>query len=56
MEFTDRWALLYRDTFTLAFFCKSIEHAGTFCESIGTKYRVLEHHALVFCELLQYNY
>ena len=30
-------------------------HFGTFCESICTKYRILEHHPHVFCKLLQYH-
>ena len=48
------WALLYRDTFKPVFFVKVLKHAGTFRESIGTKYRVPKHHPLALCKLLQY--
>ena len=37
-------------------FCKSSERAGTFCESIGTKYWVPEPHSLVFGKLLESHY
>ena len=41
------WELLYRNTFNPVSFVKVSEHAGIFCESIGTKYRVPEHHLFV---------
>ena len=53
---TQSWAHLYCDTFTPVLFVKVLEHACTFCESIRTKYRVPEHHPLVFFKVLQYHY
>ena len=53
---THSWTRLYCGIFTPVLFVKVPEHAGTFSESIGTKYRVPEHHPLVFCKLLQYHY
>ena len=49
---TNSWALLFRDTFTPVLSVKVSEHAGTFYESIGTKYRVPEHHPLVFLQII----
>ena len=50
------WALLCHDTFTPVVFAKVSEHAGTFCESVGTKHRLPEHPSFVFCKLLLYHY
>ena len=50
------WALLYCNTFKPVIFVMVSEQAGTFRESIGTKYRIPEHHPLFFCKLLQYHY
>ena len=50
------WTLLYRDTFAPVIFVRLSDYAGIFCESIETKYRVLEQHLLVFCKLIQYRY